>query len=183
MNGCIYELRAYINKQWYPFYVGRTKNPAVRIRDHKYKTKSKDQHDVYKFTVQLEESNIEWDLFPVRNYSNGPGYLEAESMVECIKSGATLMNMKQGDRLDEDVLNDMKKRGIPSFKKYCSVIAKERTIEQKRKQQEQWLKDNKPSLKTRIKSKESFKRDEEAKIEKRKQVDIISASILNTIIR
>jgi len=139
--GWIYELRFTHQGVDIPFYVGETTDHERRLAEHIYGAKNADSSSEakYQFIAQaLDANSIPWTLVTVAEYgSEGPEALEDEHMMALLVDGFELTNEKKGnanwmtERLA--VADDMRERGIRSFREYKATIAKEgdgRTPEQ-----------------------------------------------------
>ena len=145
--GYIYELRCQINGEWHPFYVGETHNPDERIRGHR-SSSLKDTRLVYNFIRQtLVPNQIEWDLFPVREYGEeGPTDLEDEHIMELLYDGVRLKNMKKGNanwlKEREAEAVEMRQVQIRSYRQYRQY-KQARTLEEQQKiadeKQHRWM--------------------------------------------
>jgi len=121
--GIIYELRACINNEWHPFYVGETYRPERRETEHRALARFDDTRVVYDFIRTLNTEGVEWRLFPVAEYgAEGPGDLEDENIMRCILDGVNLMNMRKGDYIwlaaKQAQAADMRANGFTSYRKY-----------------------------------------------------------------
>jgi hypothetical protein len=131
--GVIYELRFTHSGVNIPFYVGETTDPERRLAEHIYgaKTATADSENKYQFISNaLAPHDIPWTLVPVIEYgAEGPEALEDEHLMALLVDGYPLTNEKKGnanwmnDRLI--VAEDMRERGIRSFREYKIVVEKE----------------------------------------------------------
>jgi hypothetical protein len=142
--GVIYELR-YGDT---PFYVGETTDPDRRHAEHIYGGNSAtvDSETKYQFINQLNSLGIEWTLKVVNQYgSEGPEALEDEHMMALLVDGYSLTNERKGnanwmaERLA--VADDMRARGIRSYKQYKETVENELTGDRRTAEQIQKLAD------------------------------------------
>lgn len=115
-----------------PFYVGETSNPKQRLIEHQRAGKNADNDStrVYQTIKAFDEQGIKWSMETIVEYgSEGPTDLEDEWIVNHIKNGYELRNMKKGNAnwLEErqTAAREMTKRGINSYRKYREVITQE----------------------------------------------------------
>jgi len=121
--GIIYELRACINDEWHPFYVGETSRPERRETEHRALSKFDNTRVVYDFIRRLDAESVEWRLFSVAEYgAEGPKDQEDEHIMRCILDGVNLMNMRKGDHhwlaAKQAQAADMSAHGFTSYRKY-----------------------------------------------------------------
>lgn len=137
----IYELRFNVDGNWYPFYVGRTTRPEQRFKEHQYAAKNADEQStlVYQFIKkELMPLGIDFEMNELEQYEEND-YIdqEDEHIVRLLIEGAELKNMKKGDdnwlAERQNAANDMKKRGMTSYRKYKLRLSYE---EQQRKIEE-----------------------------------------------
>lgn len=143
--GCIYELRFTHQGVDIPFYVGETTDPERRLAEHIYgaRTATADSETKYQFIANsLDANGIPWTLVPVVNYgAEGPEALEDEHMMAVLVDGYPLTNEKKGnatwmtERLA--VAEDMRERGIRSFREYKATLAEEEELPGDRRTPEQ----------------------------------------------
>jgi hypothetical protein len=143
--GCIYELRFSHEGVDIPFYVGETTDWERRWAEHIYgaKTATADSETKYQFISNvLDANNIPWTLVPVVNYgAEGPEALEDEHMMALLVDGYELTNEKKGnatwmtERLA--VADDMRERGIRSYREYKEILAAEEELHGDRRTPEQ----------------------------------------------
>jgi hypothetical protein len=134
--GWIYELRFTHQGVDIPFYVGETTNPERRLSEHIYgaKTATADSETKYQFIANaLDANGIPWTLVPVIEYgAEGPEALEDEHMMAILVDGFELTNEKKGNAswMTERiaVAEDMRERGIRSFKEYKRTLAEEEAL-------------------------------------------------------
>lgn len=139
--GIIYSLRFFAEGEWYPFYVGRTEDANRRFKEHKSAGKNANDESthVYQFiNKELMPLGIEFEMHELEKYgSEGPTDLEDEHIVRLLVEGHQLKNMKKGDANwlaeRQRAANDMKQRGMTSFRKYKERLSYE---EQQRKIEE-----------------------------------------------
>lgn len=132
-TGIIYELRCNIEGEWHPFYVGQTGDPKRRIGEHRRDAKNADAEStlVYRnIKEHLNANDIEWDMFEVAKFTEADeGSWEDEHIVRLLLSGAKLWNSKKGSANwlaeRQTWADDMRVRGITSFKKYKEVLTLE----------------------------------------------------------
>lgn len=143
--GCIYELRFTHSGVDIPFYVGETTDPERRLAEHIYgaRNATADSETKYQFiSGALDANGIPWTLVPVIEYgSEGPEALEDEHMMAVLVDGYELTNEKKGnatwmaERIA--VAEDMRERGIRSFKEYKQTLAEEEALHSDRRTPEQ----------------------------------------------
>jgi len=144
--GCIYELRFTHQGVDIPFYVGETTDPERRLAEHIYgaKTATADSEPKYQFIATvLDAHSIPWTLVPVAEYGGeGPEAQEDEHMMSLLVDGWELTNAKKGNATwmmeRVAVAEDMRERGIRSYREYRATIESEcagdkRTPEQQEK--------------------------------------------------
>lgn len=142
--GIIYELRCKIDDIWHPFYVGETTDAEQRKKSHAGSSRA-DTRLVYQFIREtLTPNNIEWDLFPVEHYgTEGPTDLEHEHIMQLLYDGVRLKNMKKGSDVWMQkqlvIAEDMRTRGIRSYRKYREVVDQETQARVAQARQAQWL--------------------------------------------
>lgn len=146
--GVIYELRWHYNNEWFPFYVGETIDPAQRLSTHKSAGKNATDAStlVYRFIKNdLDANGIEWDMFTVADYGHeGPEELEDEHIMALLHDGVKLKNEKKGNanwlsnRMQQ--AEDMRSRGIRSYRQYKLVLSQEAHERQVQAKHEEWLK-------------------------------------------
>ena len=131
--GYIYELRFSHEGAEVPFYVGETTDHERRWAEHIYgaRTATADSEPKYQFiATALDAHSIPWTLHCVAEYGvEGPEALEDEHMMSLLVDGYELTNVKKGNAnwmLERvAVAEDMRERGIRSFKQYQAVIQEE----------------------------------------------------------
>jgi len=143
--GWIYELRFTHQGVDIPFYVGETTDIERRLTEHKYGAANADwtSEAKYQFIANaLKPHNIPWTLVPVIEYgSEGPEALEDEHMMAVLVDGYPLTNEKKGnanwmaERIA--VAEDMRERGIRSFKEYKKAMEEEEALHSDRRTPEQ----------------------------------------------
>jgi len=134
--GVIYELRFTHSGVDIPFYVGETTDTERRLAEHRYgaRTATADSETKYQFiATALDANGIPWTLVPVVNYgAEGPEALEDEHMMTLLVDGYELTNEKKGNAswMQERVAvaEDMRERGIRSFKEYKQTLAEEQEL-------------------------------------------------------
>ena len=132
-SGIIYELRANLDTEWHPFYVGKTEDPARRMGEHRRDAKNATDEStlVYRnIKNYLNANSIEWDMFEVAAYTEADrDSWEDEHIVRLLLSGAKLWNSKKGSANwlaeRQSWADDMRVRGINSYKKYKEVLTLE----------------------------------------------------------
>jgi hypothetical protein len=144
-SGIIYELRANIDDEWHPFYVGQTNNAKRRIGEHRNDAKNATDEStlVYRnIKTHLNANDIEWNMFEVDEFNeNSPADLEDEHIVRLLLEGAKLWNSKKGspnwlaDR--QAAADDMRVRGVTSYRKYREILSLEEHNRQIMEQNEQ----------------------------------------------
>ena len=96
--GVIYELRCNIEGEWYPFYVGRTSRPEIRVSEHQREARVGNHRLVYHFIRQLDAADVAWNMFTIKSYGmEGASNLEDQHILKLVLDGVTLQNMKKGD--------------------------------------------------------------------------------------
>jgi len=143
--GWIYELRFTHEGVDIPFYVGETTDLERRTTEHRYGAANADftSESKYQFIANaLKPHNIPWTLVPVIEYgSEGPEALEDEHMMILLVDGYELTNEKKGNArwMTERiaVADDMRERGIRSFKEYTKTLAEEEALHADRRTPEQ----------------------------------------------
>jgi hypothetical protein len=143
--GWIYELRFTHSGVDIPFYVGETTDPERRLAEHKYGAKTADftSETKYQFIANaLDANGIPWTLVPVIEYgSEGPEALEDEHMMAILVDGFELTNEKKGNAswMAERMAaaEDMRERGIRSFKEYRTTLEQEEALHADRRTPEQ----------------------------------------------
>jgi hypothetical protein len=143
--GWIYELRFTHQGVDIPFYVGETTDHERRLAEHIYGAKNADftSETKYQFIANaLDANGIPWTLVPVIEYgSEGPEALEDEHMMAILVDGFELTNEKKGNAkwMTERiaVAEDMRERGIRSFKEYKTTLAEEEALHADRRTPEQ----------------------------------------------
>lgn len=143
--GVIYELRFTHQGVDIPFYVGETTDPERRLAEHIYgaNNANADSETKYQFIANaLKPHNIPWTLVPVLEYGiEGPEALEDEHMMAVLVDGYPLTNEKKGnanwmaERIA--VAEDMRERGIRSFKEYKKTMEEEEALHADRRTPEQ----------------------------------------------
>jgi hypothetical protein len=128
-----------------PFYVGETTDPERRFAEHQYGARTADSTSEAKYQFianALTPHSISWTLVPVIEYgAEGPEALEDEHMMAILVDGYPLTNEKKGnanwmtERLA--VAEDMRERGIRSFKEYKTILAEEEALHSDRRTPEQ----------------------------------------------
>lgn len=115
-----------------PFYVGETTDPERRLGEHRTNGRNPqpDAETKYQFIKHLNDAGIEWSMEILTEYgSEGPEALEDELMMAFLVEGYTLTNEKKGNAnwMAERVAvaDDMRARGIHSFKEYQEIIKAE----------------------------------------------------------
>lgn len=186
MKEQIYELRYYDQGQWVVFYCGRTTDIDNRRTGHKSASK-KGTTDVYCFIRDLEYVNIKWDIFAVLTY-NKEDYVaqEDDHILKLLFANIDLTNMKKGDaKWKERTLANMakaKKAGCNTVKEYKEWDRVERQKVRDAKAAKR-LEANKPSLKERMKAKQSFKDNQVTKEKKAEANQQKTNEILKGILR
>lgn len=143
--GCIYELRFTAQGVDIPFYVGETTDTGRRLTEHRYGGANANENSEakYQFIAQaLTPHDIPWTLVPVVDYgAEGPEALEDEHMMALLVDGFKLTNERKGnaawmiERLA--VAEDMRERGIRSFKEYKQTLVEEEALHADRRTPEQ----------------------------------------------
>jgi hypothetical protein len=132
--GVIYYLVKVINGiEQEPFYVGETTDPNRRLKEHKRNTTIANENStlVYQYAKkELDDKGIEWTLRIAEEYgTEGPDDLEDEHIVALLIHNCKLKNMKKGNAAwlleRQYAANDMRKRGLTSYRKYREVLAYE----------------------------------------------------------
>jgi hypothetical protein len=134
--GVIYELRFTHQGVDIPFYVGETTDPERRLAEHIYgaKNATADSETKYQFISNaLDAHSIPWTLVPVVEYgSEGPEALEDEHMMALLVDGYELTNEKKGNATwmmeRVAVAEDMRERGIRSYREYKQTLAEEEAL-------------------------------------------------------
>jgi len=126
--GIIYEL-VYAGQ---PFYVGETTDPARRLAEHQAAGRNPEANPEtkYQFIAALNSQGLEWTMREVSAYgSEGPEESEDERIMELLVSGVTLTNERKGNANwmteRQTIAQDMRDRGITSYRKYQQVIERE----------------------------------------------------------
>lgn len=143
--GVIYELRFTHQGADIPFYVGETTDAERRLAEHIYGARNADSESEtkYQFIARALDANaIPWRLVPVLEYgAEGPEALEDEHMMSLLVDGHKLTNERKGNaRWMEEriaVAEDMRERGIRSFREYQKVMAAEQAVHSDRRTPEQ----------------------------------------------
>jgi hypothetical protein len=143
--GWIYELRFTHEGVDIPFYVGETTDWERRWAEHIYgaKTATADSETKYQFIARaLDANSIPWTLVPVIEYgAEGPEALEDEHMMAILVDGYELTNEKKGNAtwMTERiaVAEDMRERGIRSFKEYKKTLEEEQALHNDRRTPDQ----------------------------------------------
>lgn len=133
MKKYIYELRAKDTDVWLPFYVGQTGSLSSRISKHRSDAKMGSTLNVHNFIRQLVDANIEWDMFPVHEYTDKhDGNFENDHILSLLRQGYKLMNMKKGSpnwmKERQAIADDMNRRGLPkntTEKQYRAILSQE----------------------------------------------------------
>jgi len=143
--GVIYELRFTHQGVDIPFYVGETTDTERRLAEHRYGAKTADftSETKYQFIANaLDANDIPWTLVPVVEYgAEGPEAQEDEHMMMLLVDGYELTNERKGnatwmtERLA--VAEDMRERGIRSFKEYKTTLEEEQALHSDRRTPEQ----------------------------------------------
>lgn len=81
------------------FYVGVSKNVAARMKQHHY-SKAKGHEDKYEYIRRLEQRGTAWDVETLKSIPAGthPPDNERWYVIQLIRQGHDLMNMKHGNR-------------------------------------------------------------------------------------
>ena len=129
-----------------PFYVGETSDPAGRLEAHKRAGKNADEEStlVYQTIRALNDAGIEWTMETLVEFGKeGPTDLEDEWIMEHLYDGYKLKNMKKGNANwmanREACKDDMRHRGIRSFRKYKEVISLEEKEAEAQRKHSEWM--------------------------------------------
>lgn len=127
------------------FYVGRTSDPNRRLKQHRHKAKTGTE-DNYVFIRDLTQKNVEWDLKILREIDKSDvRSWEYWYIIELIRKGTSLKNMRYGDFKEEnrlkrlarddsihnidDLERELKRKESESSPKYeVSALMQERAV-------------------------------------------------------
>lgn len=146
--GVIYELRFTHEGVDIPFYVGETTDTARRLSEHQYGARTADStsETKYQFIANaLTPHDIAWTLVPVIEYgAEGPEALEDEHMMALLVDDYPLTNEKKGNANwmmeRQAVAEDMRERGIRSYREYKKALVEEEELAGDRRTPEQQAK-------------------------------------------